>query len=194
VTCHAIESHPSLDGFWILRTDGTVVDFGAVTHYGNADRVGFTGTEYVGTLRRTSTGSGYWIVSGSGKVQEFGDATYEGQPTPYSQNFWVDGLVWDFMPDYSGNGYIIQHSDGILDAYSTTYLGDARKHDYKIDTEWAITGGRGNSGGSTAGITAPDDHFEISGTVIDFLGGTGSPSAIKAVDAGFKVTVEPTGP
>lgn len=194
VTCHAIESHPSLDGFWILRTDGTVVDFGAVTHYGNADRTGFTGTEYVGTLRRTSTGSGYWIVSGSGKVQEFGDATYEGQPTPYSQNFWVDGLVWDFMPDYSGDGYIIQHSDGILDFYSSTVLGDARKHDYRIDTEWAITGGRGNSGGSTPGVTAPDDHFEISSTVIDFLNGTSSPSALKAVDAGFKVAEEPTGP
>lgn len=111
---HGIESHPSTSGYWVLWTDGHV-DAKNLTDHGSASRPGFTATEYVSSIRRTSTGDGYWIVSGGGAVQRFGDAFNHGSATRYDVTKWADSLVWDFVPNWnSDGGYALQRADGSL--------------------------------------------------------------------------------
>lgn len=103
-------------GYWVLRSDGDVQAFGDATHYGDANRTGFTPTEYVGSIRRTSTSLGYWIPSGNAIVQAFGDAPHVGNGFKYPPENWAAGLVWDMIPWSGGDeGYAIQHADGRLD-------------------------------------------------------------------------------
>lgn len=117
---HCIESHPVDSGYWVLWTDGHVDAMGSVTDYGDANRSGFTDTEYVGTLRRTSAGDGYWIVSGGGKIQQFGSAFNYGSATVWPPEDWAQGLVWDFVPNWNTDGgYAFQRANGELD-----YRGD----------------------------------------------------------------------
>lgn len=111
----SIESHPDTVGYWILISDGEVQEFN-LTNHGSANRSGFTDTEYVASIRRTSTGNGYWIPSGGGRVQAFGDADEFGDATAFPIEKWVYGLCWDLIPSSnSDNGYAIQHADGTLD-------------------------------------------------------------------------------
>lgn len=118
VIARSIESHPSTPGYWILWTDGTVTAH-ALTDHGSANRVGFATSEYVASIRRNKTGTGYWIVSGGGIVQAFGAAIHHGNAARYEQAAWVNGLCWDFIPDWDADGgYAVQHADGKLD-----YLG-----------------------------------------------------------------------
>ena len=88
----SIESHPTESGYWVLWTDG-YVDAHNLTDHGSANRDGFGGTEYVGSIRRTHDGGGYWITSGSGIVQAFGNAPSPGQRTALPRRELVDGVV-----------------------------------------------------------------------------------------------------
>lgn len=118
VIARSIESvHPDQGvGYWVLRSDGNVQAFGDANHYGNANRTGFTPTEYVASIRRTSTGEGYWIPSGNARVQAFGDAVNAGNGFPYPPEKWAASLVWDIIPWSGGDsGYALQHADGKLD-------------------------------------------------------------------------------
>lgn len=181
VVAHSIESHPTDDGYWILTTDGTVAAAGALSSFGDADRSGFRYTEYVAELRRTVTGDGYWIVSGSGRVQEFGDAVHSGQPPAYPQAEWVDGLVWSFLPNYTGSGYAIQHADGNLDFFGVmSDEGEAYTSGAHQQMDWGI-----GTQGTVDVSVEPSAHYVIADPVVEFMEGLASPSARKALSTGF---------
>jgi hypothetical protein len=120
----SLESHPTTQGYWILWTDGYVSAHNT-THYGDANRAGFTYAEYVASIRRTSTGGGYWVTSGNGIVQAFGDALHKGNANPpgltYAGDKWYKGLCWDLLPSPIGDaGYAIQRADGHLERKGDT--------------------------------------------------------------------------
>lgn len=117
VRARSIDSHPSTNGYWVLWTNGHITAHN-VTHYGHCtDRAGFTLAEYVGSLRRTSTGAGYWVTSGSGIIQAKGDAQHKGNAnlSGYDGDRWFKGLCWDLLPSpVDDSGYAIQSADGNL--------------------------------------------------------------------------------
>lgn len=116
----SIESHPATKGYWVVWSDGFVTAHN-LTHLGNGtDRSGFTDTEYVTAIRRTSTGNGYWILSGGGHIQAFGDAPFisHAAASQYPASEWYKFLAWDLIPSSENNaGYAIQHADGNLEPY-----------------------------------------------------------------------------
>lgn len=160
VIAHAIESHPTDSGYWVLWSDGTVTAHGALIHHGNANRVGFTRTEYVGALRRTLSGGGYWIVSGSGIVQAFGDAVVLGDAEPATT---LLDIIWDFAPNYGGGtGYGLLRATGEFEVFgdfedqgspATGDLGnvhpwailDADTYDQVNDSRWYVPATEGMS-------------------------------------------------
>ena len=117
---HAIESHPTTQGYWVLWSDGYVDAFN-LTHYGNANQIGFFPLEWVTAIRRTSTGAGYRILSGLGRIQVFGDATSHGNATAvggYDSEQWYRNLYWEILPSSSTDaGYLLQRADGGLSGH-----------------------------------------------------------------------------
>lgn len=179
VVCHSIESHPSVQGYWVLWSDGTVEEFNLVNH-GSADRIGFQPTEYVGVMRRTRSGDGYWILSGNAIMQAFGGAIDEGDGDSYPVERWVFGLCWDFIPDYTpgASGYAIQHADGKLDAIGDfDHQGDAGGGNRKLRREvtWALTNDPSEA----------DGKFVVSNDVMKFMVKASSRSAMNAVVGNF---------
>lgn len=160
VMAESIETAPG-GGYWVLLSDGTVSAHGTTWH-GNANRSGFTTTEYVSCLRSTTAGDGYYVVSGSGKVQAFGAAVDYGDATLRHVNPFLD-LVWDMMP--VNGGYALQHADGKLDP-----LGAFADHGSVVPAQakktWALSTDTDTpaAGGATAGQT-----LAVSTDVIDAL-------------------------
>jgi hypothetical protein len=114
----SIETHLGGQGYWVAWSDGFIDAFN-VGHFGNADdRTGFTPSEYITTIRRTSTGNGYWVLSGGGHVQAKGDAVHFGNfVAPIgSENEWYKHLTWDLLPSSAVDGeYGIVQANGSIE-------------------------------------------------------------------------------
>jgi hypothetical protein len=174
VQARSIESRPDTMGYWILHSNGVVEAFNAEL-LGNADRDGFKPAEITVRLRRTSSGHGYHIVSTSGIVQAFGDAEDYGSGIEYPEG--AAGMVWDLLTSDSG-GYAIQRTNGNFEMFQFTDLGTAQVSNTTL--EWALV-----TEDVHHGLEDPSLAYPVSSRVIDFLKGTGSPSANNAAANGF---------
>lgn len=117
----SIETHPTLDGYWVVDGNGDVEAFGDVPDHGSWPyfREGMnTGHDTVSSLRRNEDGSGYWIVTGSGILQEFGACANHGE-FEATGNTNIMSLyegyreqIWGIAPTASGGGYWFVRADG----------------------------------------------------------------------------------
>jgi hypothetical protein len=110
----ALEPHPRAEsgaGYWMARTDGSVLNFGAAEARGS-----LSGTKLkqpIAGMAATPTGQGYWLVAADGGIFSFGDATFHGSTgaiklnrpivamaaTPTGQGYWLvaaDGGIFSF--------------------------------------------------------------------------------------------------
>lgn len=111
-TC--IESHPTLDGYWIVDGNGEVQNFGALPNYGGiSGRSGLKEHEWVRCIRRNSTGTGYWILGGSGKIYHFGAATEIGQPV-YPEDIGTDVSAHDIYRKITWSMCVTPDDDGLF--------------------------------------------------------------------------------
>jgi hypothetical protein len=174
VQARSIESRPDTMGYWILHSNGVVEAFNAEQH-GNADRNGFKPAEITVRLRRTASGHGYRIVSTSGIVQSFGDGEDLGSGIEYPEG--APGMVWDLLtnPD---DGYAIQRANGAVETFEFDDLGTAQITNTTL--EWALV-----TEDVHRELEDPSLAYPVSTRVMDFLKGTGSPSANNAAASGF---------
>lgn len=110
-----IETHPTLDGYWITDGNGEVQSFGSLPDYGGISplRSGLVENEWVRAIRRNSTGDGYWLLSGGGKVYHKGAATHHGNiPGGQNEGEGFAKLCWDLIPCPDDEGYLILQADG----------------------------------------------------------------------------------
>lgn len=177
VQARSIESHPATQGYWILLSDGHVQAFN-LSSYGDATRDGFRRIEYVNRLRSTLSGNGYWIVSGSGIVQEFGDAAFHGSASPYPDDRWHQGVIWDFVVNSDG-GYGLQRADGTFEMFGPFddrgLVGNTMPM-----LNWALV-----TEDAYRELDDPTNAFPVSKSTIEFLKKTSSPSANNAVTSDF---------
>jgi len=105
---HCVDMAPTPDnqGYWIVRDDGLVLNFGDAGNYGglsgsplNAPVVGIT---------PTIDGKGYWLLAADGGVFSFGDAQFYGS----TGNIHLNQPVVGMAATPSGNGYWFVASDG----------------------------------------------------------------------------------
>jgi hypothetical protein len=101
-------------GYWVVRADGTVEDFGTAS-LGDLGNVKLN--KPIVTAAATSDGRGYWLVASNGGVFCFGDATFHGSPGGLRLNSPIVGIA----PTPDGGGYWLVAADGGIFNY-----GDAR--------------------------------------------------------------------
>jgi hypothetical protein len=170
----SIDSHPTSTGYWVLLSTGEVQPFNA-THYGDADRIGFKLSEKVTRLRRSNSGDGYWIISTSGLVQTFGDAPDRGSGIEWPEG--PQGLVWDMLTD-PDDGYAIQRAEGTFEMFDFNDLGVARASNFELT--WALV-----TEDTHRALGSPVTALPVSTRTMEFLKGTGSPSAVNAATNEF---------
>jgi len=103
------------DGFWVVRSDGTVLAFGDSVHYG--DMAGSVLAAPIVSMTPTASGRGYWLVASDGGVFAFGDAEFQGSAGAID----LDEPIVDMAVTPNGRGYWLAAADGGIFAY-----GDAR--------------------------------------------------------------------
>ena len=64
-----LAAHPSGDGYWVVRSDGTVSAFGVAGHYGNVNL-----DSPVVDIAAAPDGNGYWVLTSDARVRAFGSA------------------------------------------------------------------------------------------------------------------------
>ena len=100
-------------GFWVAKTNGSVLALGSAVHYSDAS--GQTLGSPVAAMAVTPTGRGYWLVTVGGDVYAYGDAAYIGAMSGLALNAPIVGLA--AHPD--GNGYWLTASDGGVFAFGS---------------------------------------------------------------------------
>ena len=96
------ESGSGSSGYWLLRADGRVHQFGSATFFGDLSGQGFSvnsATKLVKILAAPD-GDGYWVLDESGRVRGFGSAEDLGSPALPSG---VKATTMAATPD--GGGY-----------------------------------------------------------------------------------------
>lgn len=120
VHAHAIESHPTTSGYWVLWNNGLVT---AHNLPWLGDKAGQLGIDWTSSIRRTSKGDGYRLLTAFGTVHCFGTATHHGNAPRLSHwdtDKWWLGVCGDLIPSSTSDaGYLIQYYDGTLAACGT---------------------------------------------------------------------------
>ena len=101
-------------GFWVAKSDGTVLALGASIHFGDAS--GLELPSPIVDMAATSTGLGYWLVSAAGDVYAYGDAQTFGSMSAQSLAAPVVGIA----PHPDGDGYWFTASDGGIFAFGAS--------------------------------------------------------------------------
>ena len=146
----------SVNGYWMLETDGTVYDFGDVPHHGDAP-AGTTAIKLVGT----HDGKGYWILAADGQVHALGTAAHHGDllTAPVDLEPAEVPSTLSALPDDSG--YWIFTNAGRVIAYGAAeHYGDVAHLDLNgpiIDSIATPTGRGYWQMGSDGGIFASGD-------------------------------------
>lgn len=119
----AVESHPSLDGYWIADQDGTVTAFGSAPNHGSLSGT-LVGQERITEIQSNSDGTGYWLLALGGSVFAVGAATNFGEPqnvnmqnTADNQVDWASferfsRLSYGFAANRFDDGYWVMQTDG----------------------------------------------------------------------------------
>jgi SpoIID/LytB domain protein len=127
-------------GFWVAKSDGAVLGFGAAAHHGDADEMA-PGSPVV-DMATTSSGNGYWLTTSAGDIYAFGDATHQGSMSGVALNAPVVGIA--AHPD--GDGYWLVASDGGIFAFGSAQfhgsMGGTRLNQPMVGIE-ATASGRG---------------------------------------------------
>jgi hypothetical protein len=97
---------PSGNGYWLVRSDGTVDALGKAANEG--DLAGTTLNAPIVAMATTPDGGGYWLVSADGGIFTFGDAYYYGS----AGNLQLDSPVVGMAVTPDGKGYWLVASDG----------------------------------------------------------------------------------
>lgn len=177
----AIESHPSVEGYWVACADGSVEGFNLPV-LGHFDPP-FEPYDHVTRLRRSTSGDGYWLVTKLGHVYGYGDAVVLGSVSLDGNA--VDGQIWEMLVDPSDN-YALLRINGVLERYGFTVPGTDQPVEPSLS--WVLV--------------APEDYlrlkdksqaFGVSPEVMAFLGRTGSPSANNAVVNNFGAPLDSVG-
>jgi hypothetical protein len=106
---NALESteQRTVNGYWMVTSDGSVYAFGDVAHHGNAS------TNDAIDLEAHPSGDGYWVANASGRVYAFGAATHHGDSPSLASNERVASI----STTKSGNGYWLFTSAGRVFTY-----------------------------------------------------------------------------
>ena len=108
----------SPNGFWLAKTDGTVLAFGDALHFGDMSDVDLV--EPIVSMTPTSTGHGYWLVASDGGIFTFGDAAFHGSAGAID----LDQPIVDMATTPDGAGYWLAAADGGIFTYgSAKFLG-----------------------------------------------------------------------
>ena len=105
---------PLPPGYWVVRADGTVENFGTAS-LGDLGNVKLN--KPIVTAAATPDGRGYWLVASNGGIFCFGDAAFHGSPGALRLNSPIVGIA----PTPDGGGYWLVAADGGIFNY-----GDAR--------------------------------------------------------------------
>lgn len=78
-----IAAHPSQQGYWLAKPDGSVEAFGASHYHGGGNNMVVNGKPApMGAactgIASSPTGNGYWLTDAKGEVYSFGDAVWKG--------------------------------------------------------------------------------------------------------------------
>ena len=105
-------------GFWLAKSDGTVLAFGEALHYGDMSDVDLV--EPIVSMTPTGTGHGYWLVASDGGIFSFGDAQFHGSAGGID----LDQPIVDMATTPDGAGYWLAAADGGIFTYgSARFLG-----------------------------------------------------------------------
>jgi hypothetical protein len=116
VHAHSIESHPTINGYWVSWSNGLVTAHN-LPHHGNVASAEL-GVDWISSIRRTSKGDGYRLLTAFGMVHCRGTATHHGNAP--SSSHWETDKWWlavcaVLLPSSSSDaGYMIQRLDGSL--------------------------------------------------------------------------------
>ena len=94
------------DAFWLAKDNGTVLDFGSATRFGDASDLALH--EPVVAMASTPSGFGYWLVAADGGVFNFGDAGFYGSASDLALHEPVVAMA----STPSGFGYWLVAADG----------------------------------------------------------------------------------
>ncbi|MEM9610236.1 MAG: hypothetical protein AAGA99_22660 [Actinomycetota bacterium] len=103
----------SVDGTWILGTDGVVTAIGALTDFGDVETGLLLPGEQLAAIAAVPDGSGYWVVTDAGRVITFGTAANHGDLFDAPLN----GSVVAAVGTPTGSGYYLVGSDGGVFAF-----------------------------------------------------------------------------
>ncbi len=133
-----IAGRPDGTGYWVLRSDGYVYNYGNAAPLGWPPLANF-GMKAVG-IAPSPDGAGYWIVTANGVVFGYGSAANFGHPAT------LGSAVTGLAATPTGAGYWIVASDGGVFAYGDAhFFGSA-------------FGFAGPNGGAVAIAATPSGH------------------------------------
>lgn len=123
-----IETHPSLDGYWVVNGDGEVTAFGSVPDHGGLTARGtMVENEWIRAIRRTNDGGGYYLLRGAGGTFVFGNAQVLPGSIQNGIGFDPDRaeepiyafqvLSWDMAVSSGENGYWVLQAGGMVSAF-----------------------------------------------------------------------------
>ena len=151
-------------GFWVAKSDGTVLALGTAAHYGDASDIPLNSP--IVDMAATPTGFGYWLVTQTGDVYAFGDAAHIGALSAFTLNEPVVGMA----PHPDGEGYWLTASDGGIFAF-----GSAQFHGSMGDValNLPVVGMESTASGEGYWLVAADGGIFAFGDA-DFYGSTGN--------------------
>jgi len=100
-------------GFWVAKSDGTVLALGSATHFGDASNQDLPSP--VVDMAATASGQGYWLVTRSGDVYAYGDAIHIGAMSGLG----LAAPIVAMAPHPDGQGYWFTASDGGVFAFGS---------------------------------------------------------------------------
>jgi uncharacterized protein YkwD len=106
-----IAATPDSEGYWIVRSDGSVISRGDAESYGSM--AGDPLAAPITHLVPTPDGRGYWMVGADGGIFSFGDAGFYGSMGGQHLN----APIVDLAPTPNGKGYWLVGSDGGVFAF-----------------------------------------------------------------------------
>ncbi len=105
-------------GFWLAKSDGSVMAFGDAEWFGDASAV--TLPNGIVGLAAHPDGNGYWLVTEGGDIYAYGSAEHRGSLSGTPLNQPIVGMA----PHPGGQGYWLAASDGGVFAFgSARFLG-----------------------------------------------------------------------
>jgi hypothetical protein len=130
VTAVGIAGTANAHGYWVVRSNGSVADFGDAKNYGSM--VGANLVAPISHLVPTPNGRGYWLVAADGGIFSFGDAGFYGSMGGHPLN----APVVDLAPTSDGRGYWLVASDGGIFAFDAPFHGSAGN----LVLNWPVNG------------------------------------------------------